>query len=129
MFSVLTSKIFGGVAVALAAALAFTVITYEAKIGVYNNQLRKADGQITGLQADVAALRSNNAQLDAGVKQCNASIDALASVAKVVSNNGAVAVKAAQANRSEVTERIETIKLTPVNTCDDVKALLKKGGQ
>lgn len=129
MFSVLTSKIFGGVAAGLAVILAVTVIGYEGKIGVYQNQLEKADGQITGLQADVAALRSNNAQLDAGVKQCNASIDALASVAKVVSNNGAVAVKAAQANRSEVTERIETIRVTPVNTCDDVKALLKQGAK
>jgi hypothetical protein len=128
MFSVLTSKLFAGAAGLLLVSLGLTIFTYEAKLGVYQTQLNKADEKISGLQADATTLRGNNLALDVGLAQCNASVEQFASVAKAVATNSAAAVKAAQAKRPETAERIDKVKQTPVNTCDDVKALLKNGG-
>lgn len=127
MFSVLTSKLFGGAAIALAVALAFTVGMYEAKVDVYAGELGKADDKIDGLQSDIAALRLNNASLDSGLKQCNTSVDQLASVASAVNRNSAAALAAATAGRGKVVERIQIIKQMPTNSCADVTAILKQG--
>lgn len=129
MFSILTSKIFGAASLVLLAALAFVVISYEGKVGAYQDQLEKADGIIVGLRADITTLRGNNFKLETGLNQCNKSVETMALTARTVSANSAAAVQAAQRGRKATTDRIETIKLMPVNTCADVKSVLKQGAQ
>jgi hypothetical protein len=129
MFSILTSKIFGATSLFLVVALVFIVVSYEGKVGTYQSQLEKADKKISGLQADTTTLRGNNLKLDNGLAQCNKSIDTMALTARTVSANSAAAVQAAQRGRKATTDRIETIRLMPVNTCADVKSVLKQGAK
>lgn len=127
MFSVLTSKIFAGTSAFLLLALGYSVLSYELTVRSQKRQLERAEALNAQLSSDLMTARANVQSLRTGLNTCNASVEATERLSKKVEEIGTAAVKAVQNMRPSVQSRIETISKVPVNTCDDVKAVLKMG--
>lgn len=92
MFSILTSKIYGGVAVAILLAFIFMIVTKNAVISHQDKTLQAQSTTIANQKADIATLRGNYNVVRAGLDQCNESSANAAALATQIAQAGAAAV-------------------------------------
>lgn len=93
MFSVLTSKIFGGLSVALAAALLWLYVSTSATIASYERAINAPvtgwAARLSAAQADLATARGNAATLQAQIDRQNDAVQRLNEGAAARLANGA----------------------------------------
>lgn len=126
MFSALTSKIFGGLAIALAVLLAVTVIDKNSAIGGLEKELRDEKAAHSLAVNDYLIAVSNGVKLEAGLTQCNSSISAMKSTADALTKAGVVAVQQVQqAGRKALSDKLAGTEAMPKETCEDAFKILK----
>lgn len=130
MFSVLTSKVFGGLSVVLAVALAVVVVTNRATIAAYDAAI---NAPVTGWQArlsactaDLAVARGNTAVLGSSVGKQNEAVQSVQDHAAARYANGAAmrsdaALKAKQA--AQLAAKLAKATATE-NMCASADALI-----
>jgi len=119
LFSPLTSKIFGGLAIA---AIAFHVVD---EIGD-NRAMNAKVAELNKANAKVTDLRGLVAQRDAALVQCNKGVTDAAEVADKVSKAAVTAVEQVKrAGRENVSRTVTRIEQAPAATCQDAEAILR----
>lgn len=134
MFSILTSKIYGGVAVGLALALAYVVVTKNAVIDNQAETLRENTTTIGNLKSDLRTARSNNDKLEFGIQQCNAGVQAAADAASVVAQAGVRAVEQTRKAGAAVAAKVDRINALPAAgppsaLCEQADDILLEGAR
>lgn len=134
MFSILTSKIFGGTTVLLAIALAAIWISKDAVISHQDKRLAQKDVTISDLRQDLATARGNADKFELGMKQCNESAATAAQQAANVAEAGRKALeavrKAAEASAQASIKRLDQLPrdgTTPAQVCSQADAILLQG--
>lgn len=134
MFSILTSKIFGGVAAALLVALIFVYVSKTAVISHQDKTLRAQATAISNLKSDLRTARANADKLEFGLEQCNASAHSAAETATRIAQAGAAAVEqvraAGVASTSAAVRRLEAMPrdgATAAQLCEQADAILLEG--
>jgi len=126
MFSILTSKIFGGLALGLALALAFAVWSGDRRETKMQVTIDKHVSVNAALRRDVATLTANGVIVEQGLAQCNASVDAAARAANIVAKAGESAVRAVQkAGGAAAAKGVAAVQAMPAATCEDAEAILR----
>lgn len=74
-FSALTSKIYGGLSIALILAIGVLMLTNRATVKAKDAMIANQGTTIQALERDVTTARNNSATLSAGIADQNASID------------------------------------------------------
>lgn len=123
MFSVLTSKIFGGTTIAL--LLVVTAMGW--KLHSRDNTIAKLEKTVSDQKVEIATFKGNVASLDAGLKVCNASVDNAKAIADQVAAAGKAALAEVRKNAVALDKRINAIDAMPASTCGDAEAILRAG--
>lgn len=136
MFSVLSSKIYGGLSLALLAALAWVMVS---KSAVISHQDKLINDPKTGYVAQLAAARANEATLKLnqsvlvnGVNQCNSKVDAAVKAAEDAAAAGRAALAIVERNSAATRSVIAAVKAipagsTPGEQCAAADAILLQG--
>tara|TARA_B100000678_G_scaffold289414_1_gene299903 strand:- start:3800 stop:4192 length:393 start_codon:yes stop_codon:yes gene_type:complete len=127
MFSVLTSKLFGGLALALAALLVFQAVKHGWEIDSKNDTIETLRNDVKALNSTIATLQNNNVALEQGINACNASVENAAALANSVARSGQAAVDAATRTRQSVEKQVATIGKMRAESCEDVYDILVQG--
>lgn len=135
-FSVLASKIYGGLLVASLVGGAFVLASKNAHINRLEGSLEKQATQIVTLRAERDTARANVTTVKAGLAQCNAGVTAAAEQANRLAAQGAKAVaevqKAGEAALAKTTRRIEALPTngrTAAEQCAQADAILLGAAQ
>jgi translation initiation factor 2B subunit (eIF-2B alpha/beta/delta family) len=136
MFSVLTSKIFGGATVALALALVGVTISKNHEIRSQAKVIEEMEATLKLQRADLATLAANEITLKAAVKQCSDSVARTAQVAQAVARSGQAAVEQVRSAGERATARaISRLQdmprdaTDPADLCAQADAILQQGGR
>lgn len=126
MFSVLTSKIYGGLSIALALCLGVLWLAKNSEIAEWEGKYNVAENARLRLAVDVAQCRTNNGALQLALERQNAATDATARLAKEVAAKGSAALVQAQAGNKAVEAKIKAIDATSRtgDDCKDADALI-----
>lgn len=125
MFSQLTSKIYGALAILLVLIVIYLVIV---NLTLKDNTKNLGD-EIKTLVADKNTLKNNNVVLEQGIAQCNASIENYKTTVDTLTKAGEVAMAATITMRKTVDARLAAIDKMPAQTCADADAILIQGAQ
>ena len=126
MFSILTSKIFGGLALGLAFTLAFVIWSGDRREAKLETAIAKQDKVIKRLGDEILVLASNATALEQGLGQCNASVDAAARAATAIGRAGVNAVATVQkAGQASSARAAKAVQAMPAATCEDAEAILR----
>lgn len=128
MFSVLTSKIFGGLSLTLLAALVWIKLSTGMEIASLNRDIEGYQAKIASQQVDLSTLRGNQKGLEAGVLACNTSVDAYKNVVESLAKAGNAALAEVQKGTATLNRRLGAIDAMPAKSCDDAMGILKAGG-
>lgn len=128
MFSVLTSKIFGGLAFGLALVLVVSTINFKMQIRTLNKQVEQKDGIIERQKIDISTLKNNVKALDLGLNTCNAGVASTAATAERINKAGVAALAQVQKAGAAVDRKVKQIDAMPAATCEDADAILRAGG-
>lgn len=118
MFSVLTSKIFGGALLALAAYHLIDEV-------IDGNRYAELEKKHAALLRDNDTLRLNVGKYQLALQTCNTGVENVAKVAQTVAASGTAAVKAAQAAGKRNDVVVRNINNAPAQTCVDAEAILR----
>jgi predicted pyridoxine 5'-phosphate oxidase superfamily flavin-nucleotide-binding protein len=136
MFSVLTSKIFGGATVALALALVGVMISKNHEIRSQAKVIKEMEATLKLQRADLATLAANEITLKAAVNQCSDSVARTAQVAQVVARSGQAAVEQVRSAGERATARaISRLQAMPrdatdpADLCAQADAILQQGAR
>lgn len=128
-WSIITSKLAGplasGLAVLFALALAGALLTKGIEIRSLNKQVANAQLTIDGLRRDNTTLKGNADKMEAGLAQCNKSVDDMKRVSDAVSSAGLSALKQVQQAGKSVDSKVAAIDAMPKETCGDAFKILK----
>jgi hypothetical protein len=126
MFSILTSKIFGGLALGLAMTLAFVVWSGDRREAKLEANIAKQVKVIAKLRRDNETLKGNVDKVEGALAVCNAGVDAAARTANAIGRAGAAAVEAVQkAGGVAAARSVAAVKAMPAATCQDAEAILR----
>lgn len=129
LFSSLTSKIFGATTLLMMIAFGLLLISKNSVIASQEKMIVAQDTQISNLKVDLSTARSNEATLNAGLSQCNASAQNAAQVANVVAKAGVDAVAQAQKAQADVAKQVARINALPAANDQDVDRILLEGAK
>lgn len=129
MFSVLSSKIFGGTTLLMVAAFALLLISKNAVINSQNRQIRDLISQTSSLRSNLNICRGNEANLEGQLTGQNAKVKAAADAANMVAKAGVAAVAQAQKAGAGVAAQVARINALPEATCADVDNILLEGAK
>lgn len=127
MFSILTSKIFGGLSVGLALTLATVIVWKNAEIGNVQDQLMAAQTVIAEQKVDLATLRGNQKGLEVGLAQCGTSVENYKTFTEQLTNAGVAALSEVQKGTASMNAKLKRIDAMPEATCADALSILKAG--
>jgi translation initiation factor 2B subunit (eIF-2B alpha/beta/delta family) len=136
MFSVLTSKIFGGTTVALALALVGVTISKNNEIRSQAKIIKEMEAALKLQREELATLAANELSLKAAVKQCSDSVAQTAQVAQKVARSGQAAVEQVRSAGERATARaISRLQamprdaIDPADLCAQADAILQQGAR
>lgn len=125
-FSVVTSKVYGGLAVVLALTLIAVTVTKNNEINKLSDMVEQRDETLLVVRANLTTARNNVRAVEDGLLECNAGVAAAAQAANQVALAGKQAVQAVQAAGRKATQaRIKQVQAAPQATCADAEALLR----
>lgn len=123
MFSILTSKLFGGAAIAL---LLFSGVQ-TARLHFAHNTIERRDATIKGLNADIVLYKANEAALNATISRQNAVVDAMKATGDAATARASKALREAQRANTKVDEAIGQIRGRKVEGCETGGAIISSG--
>lgn len=135
MFSVLSSKIFGGTTLVLMAALAFILVSKNAVIShqdkLINDPKTGYVARLAAAEANVTTLKQNQGALEQGVATCGDSVRAAADAANRAANVGLQALAAVKSQTSAIArlQAMPTNGATPAEQCAQADAILLEGAK
>ena len=126
LFAGLAAKVMGGIIVALLLSNVSSCVIKNREIRNQAELIARYKVAAEKQRAEIATLRGNVAQLDAGLKVCNASVENTARVADAVAKAGVSALKEVQKAGKAVDRKVREIDAMPKDTCEDAFKILKK---
>lgn len=134
MFSVLTSKVFGGLLIAVMVLFAIDEYSDNKEMKAAETTIAANKTTISDLRTNLATARSNTVTAEAGLRQCNAGVKALADQRDAMARAGTAAVQQVRRAGEQALEatnrrlsRMPTDGATAAEQCEQADAILLEG--